>query len=206
MTEKLYLYPIWLRLWHAVNAFMFLVLLVTGVSLQYSSIDFPLIRFDYAVQYHNIAGIILSFNYLIFVIGNLTTGNARFYKLKIKGLFQDLMKQANYYMFGTFKGEKTPFPVNANRKFNPLQKVAYVATMYVFIPIMILTGLALLFPETIVENVFNLSGIYLTALLHGVVSIMLLLFLVIHLYFSTMGKTPTSNFKSIINGYHEAHD
>lgn len=206
MTEKLYLYPIWLRIWHAINALMFLALLVTGLSLQYSNPDFILIRFDYAVTYHNIAGIILSINYLIFVLGNLTTGNARFYKLKIKGLFQSLMKQANYYMFGTFKGEETPFPVNADRKFNPLQKVAYVATMYVFIPIMIITGLALLFPETIVENVFNLSGIYLTAFLHGLVSILLLLFLVIHLYFSTMGKTPTSNFKSIVNGYHEAHD
>lgn len=206
MSEKLYLYPIWLRVWHAINAFMFLVLLVTGVSLQYSSIDFSLIRFDYAVKYHNIAGIILSVNYLIYVVGNLTTGNARFYKLTLKGLLQKLIKQMNYYLFGTFKGEETPFPVNANRKFNPLQKVAYVATMYVFIPIMIVTGLALLFPETIIENVFNLSGIYLTAFLHGVISIVLLLFLVIHLYFSTMGKTPTSNFKSIVDGYHETHD
>jgi len=205
MTEKLYLYPIWLRIWHAINALMFLTLLVTGLSLQYSNQEFMLIRFDYAVTYHNIAGIILAINYLIFILGNFTTGNSRFYHLKLKGLLQKLIKQANYYMFGTFKGEHTPFPVNANRKFNPLQKVAYVATMYVFVPIMIITGLALLFPETIVENVFNLSGIYLTALLHGIVSVLLLLFLVIHLYFSTMGKTPSSNFKSIVNGYHESH-
>ncbi|MDA3942047.1 MAG: cytochrome b/b6 domain-containing protein [Bacteroidetes bacterium] len=205
MAEKLYLYPIWLRIWHAINALMFLVLLVTGISLQYSNPDFVIIRFDYAVTYHNLAGIILSFNYLIFLFGNFSTGNSRFYKLQLKGLIEKLIKQANYYLNGTFKGEHTPFPVNKNRKFNPLQKVAYVATMFVMIPVMIITGIALLFPETIIENVFNLSGIYLTALLHGIVSVFLLLFLVIHLYFSTMGKTPSSNFKSIVNGYHEPH-
>jgi thiosulfate reductase cytochrome b subunit len=205
MAEKLYLYPIWLRIWHAINALMFLVLLITGISLQYSNPDFVIIRFDYAVKYHNLAGIILSFNYLIFLFGNFYTGNNRFYKLKLKGLIDKLIKQAIYYLSGTFKGEPAPFPVNANRKFNPLQKVTYVATMYIFIPVMIITGIALLFPETIIENVFNLSGIYLTALLHGIISIILLLFLVIHLYFCTMGKTPISNFKSMINGYHETH-
>ncbi len=205
MSEKLYLYPVWLRLWHAINALMFLTLLVTGISLQYSNPDYQLIRFDYAVSIHNIAGIIIAFNYLIFLFGNLLTGNAQFYKLRRKGLVDKLLKQMNYYLSGTFKGEHTPFPVTKKRKFNPLQKVAYIATMYLMIPVMIITGIALLFPEMIIENVLDLSGIYLTALLHGIVSIFLLIFLVIHLYFSTMGASPLSNFKSILNGYHNTH-
>lgn len=205
MTQKLYLYPIWLRIWHAINALMFLTLILTGISLQFSNPEAPLIRFDFAVTYHNIAGVILSINYLIFLLGNLTTGNGKFYKIRLKGLVDQLIKQIKYYMFGTFKGEHTPFPVNKERKFNPLQKVTYIGTMYMLIPIMIITGLALLFPEFIIENVLNLSGIYLTALLHGIVGFLLLMFLAIHVYFSTMGSTPTSNFKSMIDGYHESH-
>ncbi|HPE43422.1 MAG TPA: cytochrome b/b6 domain-containing protein [Bacteroidales bacterium] len=205
MSKRIYLYPIWLRFWHAINALMFLILLATGLSMQYSNPDWPLIRFDLAVQFHNIAGIIVSFNYLIFLLGNLTTSNGAYYKINWKTLISDLIKQMNYYLFGVFKKQATPFPVNEERKFNPLQKFTYVLTMYGMMPVIIITGLALLFPELIIEKVFQSSGIFLTALLHTVIGFMLSMFLVIHVYFSTMGSSPVSNFKSMINGYHEPH-
>lgn len=77
--------------------------------------------------------------------------------------------------------------------------------MYVLVPIIIITGVALLFPELIVEKVMEFSGIYMTALLHGGVGFLLSLFLVIHVYFSTMGSSPSSNFKSMATGWHEPH-
>jgi len=205
MSERIYLYPIWLRFWHAVNAIMFLALIATGISMQYSNPDAPLIRFDLAVRWHNITGIIVSLNYLIFLAGNLFTGNGRFYKLVLKGLVKQLFRQIDYYLRGTFKGEPTPFPVTARRKFNPLQKITYIGAMYVLVPVVILTGLALLFPEFIVDRAFGFSGIYLTALLHGIVGFFLSLFMVVHVYFSTMGSTPTSNFKGMASGWHEPH-
>ncbi|MBK9291838.1 MAG: cytochrome b/b6 domain-containing protein [Bacteroidetes bacterium] len=205
MSERLYLYPIWLRLWHALNAIMFLVLIATGLSMQYSSPDAPLIRFDLAVRLHNIAGVIVSLNYLIFIAGNLATGNGRHYRIVFEGYTRRIMQQVDYYVRGHFKGEKAPFPVTANRKFNPLQQATYVGTMYLLLPLIIITGLALLFPETIANRVGNLSGIYLTALLHSAVGFLLSLFMVIHIYFSTMGATPTSNFKSMATGWHEPH-
>ena len=36
-TKRIYLYPIWIRLWHALNALMFLVLIITGISLHYAT-------------------------------------------------------------------------------------------------------------------------------------------------------------------------
>ena len=205
MSERLYLYPIWLRFWHAINAFMFLVLLATGLSMQYSNPDLPLIRFDLAVQYHNIAGLVVTFNYLIFLFGNLSTSNGNFYKINLKTLFADLLKQLNYYLFGVFKKQATPFPINKDRKFNPLQKFTYVVTMYGMMPVIIITGLALIFPELIIDRVFQSSGVFLTAFLHTIVGFLLSMFLVIHVYFSTMGSTPSSNFKSMVDGYHEPH-
>ncbi len=205
MSERLYLYPIWLRFWHAINAFMFLVLLATGLSMQYSNPDLPLIRFDLAVQYHNIAGLVVTFNYLIFLFGNLSTSNGNFYKINLKTLFADLLKQLNYYLFGVFKKQAVPFPINKDRKFNPLQKFTYVVTMYGMMPVIIITGLALLFPELIIDKVFQSSGVFLTAFLHTVIGFLLSMFLVIHIYFSTMGSTPSSNFKSMVDGYHEPH-
>ena len=205
MAERLYLYPLWLRLWHAINAIMFLVLIATGISMQYSNPDAPLIRFDLAVSYHNIAGVIVSINYLIFLAGNLATGNGRHYRIMFEGFFKRLIQQMDYYLRGHFKKEKAPFPVTSERKFNPLQQATYVGTMYLLVPLIIITGLALLFPETIANRIGNFSGIYLTALLHATVGFLLSLFLVIHLYFCTMGATPLSNFKGMASGWHEPH-
>ena len=203
MSEKLYLYPIWLRVWHAINALVILILIATGISLQYSDANFELLKFDISVTFHNIAGYIMAINYLFFVIANFKTGNVRFYRIKLKGLIKKLIKQANYYAFGMFKGEKTPYPITKDRKFNPLQKVTYVFFMFVIVPFLIVSGLALLFPEFIIPRVAGFSGIQLTAMLHAATGFLISLFLVIHIYTSTTGKPISANFKSIVNGYHE---
>lgn len=205
MSEKIYLYPVWVRIWHWINAVLFIILIVTGVSMQYSDPDSPLIAFEPSVEWHNIAGIILIFNYIFFVIGNIITWNGKYYKLKPQGLVKRLMAQAQYYLFGVFKGEKPPYPENENRKFNPLQKVAYLFTMYVATPLVILSGVALLFPEMIIDTVFGVSGTLLTSLLHMTMGFFLSVFILIHLYFSTFGNKISSHFKSMIDGYHEKH-
>ncbi len=205
MNERLYLYPLWIRIWHWINALMFLVLIVTGLSMQYASPDRMMIRFDIAVSYHNISGVILTFSFIYFMIFNRVSGNYGYYKVKKKGIFKRLMKQFRYYTFGLFKGEHPPYPVSRKRKFNPMQKMSYLLVMYVLMPIMIVTGLGLLYPEIIIEDVFGFSGIHLTALLHIISGFVLSVFLVIHVYFCTIGKTPVSNFKSMMTGWHEAH-
>lgn len=205
MSAKLYLYPLWLRVWHAFNALFFLVLLITGVSMQYSSPDLPIVPFELAVASHNIAGIGIVIAYVLFLIAMLFSPNKQHYKIQFKGLFSRLTKQIQYYVFGVFKKEEPPFPTTEQMKFNPLQQVTYVAVLFVLFPILAITGIALFFPELIVNNVFGVGGTLLTALLHASAGFMVSVFLVIHLYFATMGATFTSNFKSIVNGFHEAH-
>ncbi|NCA84991.1 MAG: cytochrome B [Clostridia bacterium] len=205
MSSKIYLYPVWVRLWHLVNALMIILLILTGVSMQYSNPDAPFIRFDLAVSWHNIAGIILTVNYLLFIIGNIATHNGKYYRLRAKGLIDRLIKQFKYYTLGVYKGQQPPFPINEQRKFNPLQKIAYAFIMYLFMPLLFITGWALLFPETIWLNVFGVSGILLTALLHIVMGFVISVFLLVHIYFCTFGATATATFRSMISGYHEGH-
>ncbi len=202
MTEKVYLYPVWVRIWHWINAFMFLVLIITGLSMQYSSPDYPMIRFDFAVTIHNIAGIIVVIDYIFYIIANWVTPNGKYYKLKRKGLIQRLTKQFMYYTFGIFKKQSAPFPISIRRKFNPLQKVSYIAAMYLLLPFLIITGLGLLYPEVILSKFLGMSGIHLTDLIHILMGFILSIFMIVHIYFCTMGKTPFSNFKSMIDGWH----
>ncbi len=171
--------------------------------MQYSNPQLELMNFNLAVNLHNIAGIMVTVNYLVFFFGNMLTSNKKFYRLKLKGLIKRLTLQVMYYTSGLFKNEKAPFPLSEKRKFNPMQKVSYLVVMYLFVPGLIITGLALLFPETIIENVYSISGIFLTAILHASLGFFVSIFLIVHLYVASIGKHPLNNFKSIINGYHD---
>jgi thiosulfate reductase cytochrome b subunit len=204
----MYLYPIWVRLWHVLNAVLIIILIITGLSMQYTSkTDYLLVvGFARAVKWHNIAAILLTFNYVTFVAGNIFTDNGKFYKLNGKGLLPDLRKQFRYYALGMFRGEKPPFPVTLDRKFNPLQKFSYVLTMYVAFPLIIISGLGMLFPETVINRFFGISGLILTDILHITMGFLISVFMIIHIYTCTLGARPTSLFKSIVSGYHESDD
>lgn len=205
MAEKIYHYPLWLRIWHWINALACLALIFTGLVMQYASQEFMLLGFENAVLVHNTAGILLVVSYPVFLFGNIFTRNGMYYRFNVKTIWGDIIKQMRYYVFGLFKGEESPFPVNTDRKFNPLQKLTYDATMYILYPILMITGLALLFPDIIVYKVYGLSGTFLTALLHTVMGFLISIFLIIHVYFATIGKNPRSNFKSMVNGWTEPH-
>ncbi len=205
MAEKIYFYPKWIRLWHAFNAILIILLIISGISMQYSNVNSPFIDFELAVSMHNFSGIFLTVSYLFFFTGNIMTENGKQYRLELAGLGERLWKQSRYYAYGYFKGEESPYPVNKIRKFNPLQKVSYVFVMYLALPLLFISGWALLFPEFILKQVFKVSGIFLTAQLHIVMGFLVSLFLIIHIYVSTMGKTPGSNFKSMITGWQEVH-
>ncbi len=206
MPKKIYLYPVWVRLWHWLNAIACLLLIITGISLQYSDPEYPFMRFDLAIAVHNFSGIVLTAGFFVFLFGNIISGNGKHYKLKNNDLTTRLKRQIKYYSGGLFKSENPPYPINADRKFNPLQKISYVGIMYVALPVLIVTGWAMLIPEITVHDFFGISGLHLTHLLHLVVGFITSLFLVVHVYFCTIGSTPYSHFKAMFNGFHEVHE
>jgi thiosulfate reductase cytochrome b subunit len=208
MKDKLYLYPKWIRGWHILNAVLFIILIVTGLSMQYTSKHnyVLVVGFARAVKWHNIAAIILVINYIIFVTGNILTKNGRYYKVEKKNFFSDLWEQMKYYSVGMFKKEKHPFPVTEERKFNPLQKFTYVLAMYIAMPFLIISGLGLLLPEITISKFFGVSGLILTDILHITMGFFLSVFMIVHIYTCTLGSRPTTLFKSMITGYHEAEE
>ena len=203
-SERLYLYPVWIRIWHMSNALFCLVLIITGLSIQFSNPS-TVVKFNMAVTLHNIAGILLSSFYLVFFCGNLFTKNGSHYVIPVKGTLDRLLKQFHYYTIGLFKNEPAPFPVNEEEKFNPLQQATYVALMYLLVPFVIISGFGLLYPDITVNSVFGFSGLDLTDFVHIAAGFVISIIMCVHIYFCTIGKNPTSNFKSMINGYHESH-
>jgi thiosulfate reductase cytochrome b subunit len=204
----MYLYPKWLRVWHVLNALLFLVLIVTGLSMQYTDKENTsyVVGFAIAVKWHNFAAMVLTINYIIFVTGNLITKNGRYYNIPRENFLKDLVKQLKYYSWGMFKGEKHPFPVTEEQKFNPLQRASYVLAMYVAVPLLIISGIGLLFPEITITTFFGISGLILTDILHITMGFFLSIFMVIHIYTCTLGAKPTSLFWGMISGYHRSDD
>lgn len=203
MEQKVYHFPKFIRIWHAINALSVLILIITGVGLQYYSRDNSFIPFKTLIDLHDIFGVILVINYLIFLIGNFITPNGKHYRLFWKGFSKELLAQAKYYLIGMFKNEKHPFPINESRKFNPLQKVSYTVVMYIFVPLILVTGLGLLFPEiVVVRKMFNYSGILVTDIFHIISGFIISLFLIVHLYLCTIGIKKHNTFKSIVDGWH----
>jgi thiosulfate reductase cytochrome b subunit len=203
-SERLYLYPVWIRIWHMSNALLCLALIITGLSIQFSNPS-TVVKFNMAVSVHNIAGILLAMSYLLFFLGNLFTPNGSHYVIPLKDTFSRLMKQFRYYTIGLFKNQPAPFPVSVEEKFNPLQQVTYVILMYLLVPFVIISGFGLLYPEITVNSVFGFSGLDLTDFVHIIAGFGISIIMCVHVYFCTIGKNPTSNFKSMINGYHESH-
>lgn len=204
----MYLYPKWIRAWHVLNAVLFLILIVTGLSMQYTDKQqyTLVVGFAKAVRVHNFAAVFLTINYIVFVAGNTFTKNGNYYKVERKGLVSELITQMKYYAWGMFRGEKHPFPVTEERKFNPLQKFSYVLAMYVAVPLVIISGIGLLFPEITVNKFFGVSGLIYTDILHITMGFFLSVFMVIHIYTCTLGSKPTSLFRGIITGYHISDD
>jgi thiosulfate reductase cytochrome b subunit len=204
----MYLYPKWIRAWHIINALMFLILIVTGLSMQYTDKNNSayMVGFAKAVKWHNFAALILTASYVVFVVGNITTKNGRYYRIKRDNFWSDLIKQMRYYAFGMFRGEKHPFPVTMERKFNPLQKFSYVLAMYVGMPLLIISGIVLLFPEIAIDNVSGMSGLVINDVLHITMGFFLSIFMIIHIYTCTLGAKPSSLFRGILSGFHESEE
>ncbi|MFV0266788.1 MAG: cytochrome b/b6 domain-containing protein [Draconibacterium sp.] len=199
--KKIYFYPTWLRIWHGINAIGIIVLIITGITMNAGYED-SWISFSLNIRIHNVTGVIVTLNYLSYLLGNMFTGNKRFYIIKPKNFLKRPLKQAYYYAWGMFRGMKPPYPLSERRKFNPLQKYFYIMVMYIAMPLVIITGIALFFPEMIIDKIYNVSGVLLTAVLHSAMGFVISIFLIIHLYVASIGKSPLGNFKSIVTGWH----
>jgi len=204
--NKEFFYPLWLRFWHWLNALLFLVLIISGLSLHYSDPTPYWIPFVVSVMSHNIACILLSLNYLLYTLMNIVSGNWKQYIPKFKGIVNRMYRQGRFYLMGIFIGEPHPFPTTKQSKFNPLQQIAYFIFMFLLMPVLCISGFLLMFPELAPEEMFGMGGVWPMAFAHTILGYLLSLFMVGHIYLGTTGATLGELYKSMITGWHLKHD
>ena len=200
--KKNYLHALPLRIWHWVNTLLVVILLVTGIQLRISGIA-TLRPHDPVLEIHKYAGwAMVVFYFFWFAYSLVNKHISRNYALKrhdLKGIF----KQAAFYLFSIFKGEANPFRPTPDNKFNPLQKIAYGAIMFIFTPLLVITGL-LYTDITFIRKyllLWNITG--MVNAIHIIAAYIVALFFIIHSYMATLGPSPLSHIHAMITGYEE---
>jgi predicted CXXCH cytochrome family protein len=197
--EKILLHPAIERLWHWFQALCIVMLIITGVILHWPE-RFPG-SFEWAVKWHNWFGIAVVIAWLVWFFYNLATGRISHYIPKKSDIPKGMLVQARFYGYGIFKHEPHPYAPSEDNKFNPLQKIAYLKFQLLLFPILLISGIMYMFPETFQGVIAAIGGMGVLGVIHYILGGLFAAFLVAHMYLATTGETIGENFKAIITGY-----
>jgi thiosulfate reductase cytochrome b subunit len=158
------------------------------------------IPFGAARVAHNAAAIAILALWALFVAVSARTGHWRQYVPRLRGLLGRCFRQARWYLVGVFRGAPHPYEPSAASRFNPLQRLTYLALMYGWFPVTGITGLFLLFPEAAPDRVLGWGGIWPMAVVHALAAFAGTLFLIGHVYLATTGNTTWEYCRCMIMG------
>ena len=192
---KIYLYTRYERLWHWLQAFMVISLIITGLEIHGT---YKLFGFQTAVNIHNFIGLSWLVLFAFFVFWLFTTGEWKQYIPTTKKLFSVVL----YYSWGIFQGKPHPVQKSKGAKHNPLQRLAYLGISAMLLPVQMATGL-LYYLYNDIPQILPLSVL---AVIHTLVALFLLNFLVVHLYMTTTGHSLFSHISGMITGWEEIYE
>ena len=198
--ERVHMYDAYERLWHWLQAAAILMLLFTGLVIHKPHF-FGMFSFPYMVNVHNVLGFILLTNAVLSLFYHLASGEARQYLPEPKGFIGNTMAQMMYYSQGIFAGRPHPMEKTKANKLNPLQQVTYLAILNILLPAQIITGILIWGLQRWPHIAAELGGLPMLALVHTLVAWTFATFIVMHIYLTTTGHTPTAGIKSMIGGW-----
>jgi thiosulfate reductase cytochrome b subunit len=198
--ERVHMYAAYERLWHWLQASAIMVLLFTGLIIHKPHF-FSMFSFPYVVNVHNVLGFILLINAALALFYNLASGEIRQYLPKPKGFIARSLSQAMYYSQGIFAGEAHPLEKSRDNKLNPLQQVTYLAILNILLPAQVITGVLIWGLQRWPNIAAELGGLPTLALVHTLVAWAFATFIVMHVYLTTTGHSPTAGIKSMIGGF-----
>ena len=196
--SKILLFTRFERFWHWTQAFLVIVMLITGGEIRAL---YSLFGFDQAVALHEMAAWALITLWIFGAFWHITTGEWRQYIPTT----ENLMGMMRYYAYGIFRDEDKPWKKTRRAKHNPLQRLAYMAIQVFITPLIWVTGLLYLFyaswSQTELSELLSLDRL---ADLHVIAAYAMAAFLIVHLYMVlTTGHPWYASIKSMLTGRDE---
>ncbi|MBI5808914.1 MAG: cytochrome b/b6 domain-containing protein [Ignavibacteriales bacterium] len=200
--RQVYIYKGFERFWHWMQAILIFFLAFTGFEIHGT---YSFFGYRDAVRYHNIAAYMFLVLIAFAIFWHLTTGEYKQYLPTLK----NIKAQLDYYIFGIFRNAPHPTKKTVLSKLNPLQKLTYFGLKILVIPLSVTSGLLYMFYRYPIKQgveAINIQSLEFIAIFHTIAAILLVVFIVTHLYLITTGETVTSNLKAMLTGYEELED
>lgn len=196
MTERIYIFKLFERLWHWSQAALIIFLMLTGFEIHGTYANFG---FEKAVNFHTVAAWSLVGLWILAIFWHVTTGEWRHYIPTT----EKVLAIMNYYASGIFKHEPHPFKPSTSQKHNPLQRLTYLAILTLLSPLIWVTGWLYLFYADWADWGLTAVPLEWVATGHTIGAFLMLAFLISHLYLATTGHKITSQVKAMLTGYEE---
>jgi len=196
MTQRVYLFKAFERLWHWSQAALIIFMLLTGFEIHGT---YNVFGFEKAVDYHVVAAWTLVGVWVFAIFWHFTTGEWRQYVPTLDKITSIM----NFYSSGIFKGAPHPFKPTARQKHNPLQRLTYLAILTLLSPLIWITGWLYLFYADWTQWGLGSLSLEWVASGHTVGAFLMLAFLISHIYLITTGHKLTSQVKAMITGWEE---
>jgi thiosulfate reductase cytochrome b subunit len=199
--QRVYMYSIYERFWHWLQALTVLTLLLTGVEVHFSMVQ--LFGFEKAVRLHSIVGFVVVVNAIAAALFHFASGEIRRFVPASAGFIEQATAQARYYTYGIFHHESHPFSKRPHQRLNPLQQITYLVILNVLLPLQVVTGILIWGVQRWpgVDSAF--SGLSMIAPVHTFGAWMFAAFLLLHVYLTTTGATPTSSLRAMLVGWQD---
>ena len=206
MAEQVYLHPLLERIWHGIHALCILMLILSGAQIHWPDTVHLFGSFRSAIVAHNFFGIVVVFDFSLWLIYNLVTGRIKHYIPNKRDIPLGIIHQAKFYGYGIFRNEPHPYSPSVDEKFNPLQKMSYLQFMLLMMPLLLISGVLYLYPIYFASFIQLVGGLKTIAIIHFIMAIIFSAFFVAHIYLATTGHTVLDNFVAIITGYGEVEE
>jgi thiosulfate reductase cytochrome b subunit len=200
--KSIYVYKGFERFWHWVQATLIIFLALTGFEVHGT---LHILGFEHATRFHRVASWMLIALIIFAIFWHVVTGEWKQYIPTNK----KLKAQIRFYSIGMFKGEKHPTKKTEVTKLNPLQRLVYLGFKLVLVPVTIISGILYMFHKTMDRNgvvVVRDVSLDSIAFWHTLGAFLLMMFLIIHVYMTTTGHTPTTNIRAMVTGWEDLEE
>jgi thiosulfate reductase cytochrome b subunit len=189
------------RIWHWLQASAILLLIPTGLAIHYPDRFGLLGSLANAIRCHSWIGLALILNAFLGIFYHVTAEKYHHFLPRMDDFTDAAIRQARFYIYGVFKGEKHPLDADPRRRLNPLQKITYLALLNILLPFQIVTGLLTWGADRWPLLFDKVGGLWVLGPAHTMGAYLFLAFLIGHLYLATTGTTPRSLLRAMITGY-----
>jgi thiosulfate reductase cytochrome b subunit len=200
MNSSAQLYSLHERIWHWLQAVAIMLLILSGLAMHYPDRFGILGSMSRALQWHSWLGWALILNACLGIFYHLTAEKYHHFLPRVEDFTGAAVRQARFYLYGIFKGERHPLETDPRRKLNPLQRITYLLLLNILLPFQMVTGILLWGADRWPLFVQRVGGLWFLGPAHTLGAFLFLAFLVSHIYLATTGPTPLTLVKAIVTG------